>query len=163
MSQICVATADSSAGTWGVAPLFSKVDDGVTPNDTDLITSAAGGGSVCKLGVLKVTDGTNILYPEGGDYVITFRAKRGATTGASMTVKLYQATTLISTSSAPTLTTSFADFTHTLSAAEALNITDYTDLYFTLTTTSGASYQVQVSNIYMTLPDPDCDDSVIFI
>jgi hypothetical protein len=85
--------------------------------------------------------------------MISLGAKKSGSSTVSLVVKLYQGSTLISTSSTFTLTTSTDVYAHTLSAAEAANITDYTDLRLDLNcTASGSSSYPIVYAFMMNIP-----------
>jgi hypothetical protein len=150
MSQIGVPSADNANTGWTTSPLWSKVDE-IPYSDADYIIST-GAGSSCKLGPLKKTDGSALVDPvASGNHVLCIRAKR-VSTGGTLVVSLYQDTTLICTTTLTTIT-SLADYTYTLSAAEANAITDYTHLYILLVGGVSSSKYEYVTAVSLYTPE----------
>jgi hypothetical protein len=150
MSQVGVPSADNANTGWTTAPLWSKVDE-IPYSDADYIIST-GAGSSCKLGPLKKTDGSALVDPvASGNHVLCIRAKR-VSTGGTLAVSLYQNTTLICTTTITT-TTSLADYTYTLSAAEANAITDYTHLYILMVGGVSSSKYEYVTAVSLYTPE----------
>ena len=116
--QLLRPTSDITAGAWTPSSgtdLFSMLDE--TPyDDADYILASTSTTSEVKLGV-----GFDPASSTG--HIIRYRAKGNGT----LTVSLYQGTTLIATH-VPTLTSGFQTFTFTLTSTEADSITNYTDL-----------------------------------
>lgn len=117
--QLIRPTSDITSGAWTPSTgstLYGVLDE--TPyDDVDFITTSS--SSTCEV---KYNAGTDPVSSTG--HIIRYRAKG---TNGTLTVSLYQGTTLIATQT-PTLTTSYQTFTMTLSSGEANSITDYTDL-----------------------------------
>lgn len=128
--------SDISAGSWTVAPLWSKVDE-VVIDDADFITSET-------LVSPGNTSNADLRLNARGDplsstgQIISIRAKVTFTLGLNGGIRgeLRQGnnvtSTLIGTLTTDALTTSYVTYTYTLSGAEADSITDYGDLFLRL-------------------------------
>lgn len=117
---------DLSAGSWTPSTggdLYAMVDES-TASDTDYISVT--GASTCSLALNGVVDPVS-----SSGHVIRYRAKNSG--AGSLTVTLKQGATTIATSTNNSLTASYADYSFTLSGAEADSITDYTNLKIELT------------------------------
>lgn len=116
--QLIRPASDISSGAWSPSSgsdLFAMLDE-VVASDADFITTTSASTAEVKLstaGDPAVSTG----------HVIRYRAKGTGT----LTVRLIQGTTTIATH-VPSITTSFQNYTFTLSGAEADAITDYSDL-----------------------------------
>lgn len=138
MTQYAVPIGDISKTDWsqrtgdGDADAFDELDEGIDSGVTDddttsWQTATLNNGETrtieCLLG--SVTDPT---VHTGHTFKI--RARASGTTGVDRAgvIYVYQGTTLISTSTSTTFNLAYATKTHTISEAEAANITDYTDL-----------------------------------
>jgi hypothetical protein len=134
-SQTLLASADSVDGAWtdqsGGSSLAAAIDE-ATASDADYIHSedmpSASGTRV------KLATGDDPLSSTGHD--IHWRIRKIGTATIDMTVKLYQgggdslgAGTLIASFDRTDVSTTFTEFTETLSSGEADSITDYSDLY----------------------------------
>lgn len=118
--------ADLSAGAWTPSTggsLYAMVDES-TASDTDYISASS--ASTCSLGLNGVVDPAS-----SSGHVVRYRAKNNGS--GSVTVLLKQGTTTIASQVNNSLTTSYADYSFTLSGAEADSITDYTNLKIELT------------------------------
>jgi hypothetical protein len=82
---------------------------------------------------------------------LRIRAKRTSTKTTYLTFYLYQGTTLIASSGQKTLTSTWTEYTYTLSEAEVANITDYTALRVRFTMASDVA---AVSWCEFEIPDP---------
>lgn len=114
-------TADISAGSWVATPggsIYSVLDE-VSYSDTDYISTSSSTSAEISF---------PYIYPPNSkeDHIIKFRAKQ-ETTSLNLSVELYQGSTLISFF-IPTLTTSYQEFSWTLSEVDAASITDYSNL-----------------------------------
>lgn len=152
MTQTAFPTADVSTTGWSTAPLWDDVDD---DSDADYIQAETrASDATCELHSGNVSD------PVGNTtHVITVRAKYSTNNSrvGAVKVELYENTTLVATLPTTTLTTSFAEYTYTLSAGEADAMT-YTDLHFKVTGHmntggTGTSCVVYVSSVKFTCPD----------
>lgn len=150
MTQFAYPTSDvSTSGTWvnqasGSTNLYQSIDE-VSASDSDYVR-AFSSNAAYTAGLGSVTDP---MVSTG--HVIHARLRMSAS--ETMSVALMQGATTIASFS-PSLTTTFADYTYTLSGAEADSITNYSDLRlkFTRTTTSGSN-SVYVSQAYLETPD----------
>lgn len=135
------------ASGWTTAPLWSKIDE-VVADDSDFITGTASFGLITvDFGMTDAVDpATNV------GHVIRIRARNSVGATAILQVGLYSGVDLI-TLYTPSLGTSFADFSYTLSAAEADAITDYSDIRISLIYGDDASSGVvDISWIKFDLP-----------
>lgn len=138
MAQFARPNADIVIGSWTedddtTDALFGEIDEAAR-DDTDFVKSedlsAAGDSSVFACELSDVTD------PEASsNHIIRTALRKQGTAQMDATVELRQGYTgegslgtLIATLTQADLTTSFAEYSHTLSSAEADSITDYTDL-----------------------------------
>lgn len=121
MAQFARPDSDLVTGGWG-APVYSKVNE-VTPDATYAIGPNKSDGT-CELSLSSVIDPAS-----SGGHVLRCRAYIVGTfpTGINLYFQLLQGTTLIKQWT-PTLTTSGADYTYTLTSGEADSITNYADL-----------------------------------
>lgn len=157
MTQNLFPSADSAAGSWTTTPLWSKVDDEPGSGDADNIDAAVrGGDQACTL------TGGDLSDPlSAADHVISVRAKyttNGTRVGA-VKVELLEGATVRATLGASwqTLSTSYATYTYTLSAAEADAMT-YSSINWRITghmNTGGSGTQcnVQVASVKFSCPD----------
>ena len=138
MAQYAVPVADISKTDWsqragdGDGDAFDELDEGIDSGVPDDDTTAWQTGFLnngetrtieCTLG--SVTDpGVHT------GHIFKIRARASGSTGVNRAgvIYVYQGTTLISTSDSTTFNLAYATKTHTISEAEAGNITDYTDL-----------------------------------
>lgn len=120
--------ADTTVGAWTASSgsdLYAMVDE-TTASDSDYITTSS-----TTTGKLKVENSTD---PGSDNYhSVKIRAR---STGGTLTVSLIQGhpSETVIKSWTPTLTSSFADYTLTMSSGEASAITDYASLYVKLVT-----------------------------
>lgn len=145
MAQFARPDADLVIGSWTedddtTDALFGEIDE-ATRDDADFDKSedltAAGDTSAFAVSLSDVTD------PESSSgHTIRAALRKQGTAQMDATVELRQGYTseasqgtLIATLSQSALTTSFTEYTHTLSSAEADAITDYTDLQLRFTGT----------------------------
>ena len=157
MTQYAYPDADVSTTGWTTAPLWSKVDDAPGSGDADSIDAAVrAGDATCELGLAEPTDPVS-----SSDHVIEVRAKyttNNSRVGA-IKVQLVEGSTVRATlgSSWQTLTTSWATYSYTLSAAEADSLT-YSDMRVKITGHmnaggSGTQCNVQVASARLSCPD----------
>lgn len=138
MAQFARPDSDLVIGSWAedddtTDALFGEIDEAVR-SDTDYVKSEdlTGAGSTSAFAV-SLSDITDPQSSSG--HTIRVALRKQGTAQMDATVELRQGYvnegtpgTLIATLSQSNLTTSFAEYTHTLSAGEADAITDYTDL-----------------------------------
>lgn len=138
MPQFARPDSDVVIGSWTeddgtTDALFGEIDE-TTQSDTDFVKSedltSAGDTSAFAVSLSDVTDPTSST-----GHTIRAALRKQGTAQIDGTVELRQGYvsegtqgTLIATLSQSDLTTSFTEYTHTLSAGEADAITDYTDL-----------------------------------
>lgn len=126
MTQYARPNSDVSAGNWAPSTgsdLYAMIDD-VSTDDSDYIsvTNSGGGTETCQVGLSSVTD------PVASDlHVVTVRATDSS--GMSVVVLVVTlkqgSTTIASKTFTAVITTSPANYTFTLSSAEADSITNY--------------------------------------
>ena len=168
MAQYAVPTSDISKTDWAQrgtsgdsdADAFDELDEGINsgaPDDdtTSWQTLSLSNGETrtieCKLG--SVTDpGVHT------GHIIRARVRASGTTGCTRTAVIYcyQGTTLISTSASASVDLGYQTKEHTLSEAEAANITDYADLRIRLIGTwgvGGTARSMIISGMEMEVPD----------
>jgi hypothetical protein len=133
--QTLLVSADSADGNWrdqsGGSSLATAIDE-TSASDSDYIHSP---DTPQDEGTrLKLASGSDPASSTGHD--IKWRIRKIGTDTIDMTVKLYQgggdslgAGTLIASFDRTDVSTTFTEFTETLSGAEADSITDYSDLY----------------------------------
>jgi hypothetical protein len=142
--DVTVTVSDQSAGpstditttgwtaTGGTGTLASAIDE-FPADDADLITSP--GNPSSSVAECKFPSFTDPSFSTG--HRLDYRVRVRNAGSYTVVVGVYQGTTLIaSTSHTSGLTSSFQDFTLTLSGAEADAITDYTDLRVRVTATA---------------------------
>jgi hypothetical protein len=119
-------TKTAGAGTYSAAVNEVSVDD--TSYDESPATPSA---SVIEW---KLAAGS---YPGStAGHTVTVRMEQVSASSTSVVCALVQGTTVISSSTFTGLTTSFVDYSWTLTPTEASNITDYTDLRIRVTATA---------------------------
>lgn len=143
MAQFSRPSSDVTVSSFvanGGGSLYLAIDES-TASDTDYIYGPNNTADTCEVGMSAITD-PNI----NTGHVVRFRyAKVNAGTldtagnAVSVTVDLYQGSTLIATSGALTAT-GWADASFTLTSGEAATITNYSDLRVRITqSASGGS------------------------
>lgn len=152
MAQVARPDSDVSiGGGWAVTPsgtFYTTIDESVA-DDTDHI-STGNTGQTAKAGLSNVTDPVSST-----GHSITVRAK-GSGAGAEARVRLDQGgTNIVPYTVVPgTIGTTYADYTLTLTGAQADAITDYNDLQlsmeFSLVPFLGTGF---ISQAFMTVPD----------
>jgi hypothetical protein len=145
MSQTGRPASDITVGSWGTAPLWSKINDG---NDGTYIstTTAATTGEV-KLDSLDA--------PIGEGHILTIRAYASGSGGPERlnTWGLIQGSTEIAMQNDSITRNSFNPYTITLSSAQIANISDYTDLRVRFTAAQSNGETLRISNITFVIPD----------
>lgn len=138
MAQFARPDADLEIGSWAedddtTDALFGEIDE-ATRDDLDFDKSedlsAPGNTTPFAVSLSDITDPVS-----SAGHIIRVALRKQGTAQMDATVELRQGYvseaspgTLIATLTQANLTTSFAEYTHTLSGAEADAITDYTDL-----------------------------------
>ena len=125
MTQNSPPDSDVSAGGWTPTPIYEELDE-PSPDDSSEVTSGAGGFNVTfEVGLAE------LAWPKPGQQQLIVRLKRTETGGPPndppVRVELKQASSVIAQRTF-TPTTSYQNFTVTLTDAEKLLITDYTNL-----------------------------------
>lgn len=131
-------SADTSIGTYvdeaaGTTNIYTHIDE-VTASDADFIESVVAPSSAP-----YVTKLTTLIDPAASTgHILRVRAAKDAAGGSQidLTAELREGYvnegtpgTLIATLTQTNVTSSFTDYSHTLSGAEADAITDYDDLF----------------------------------
>ena len=128
-----VPASDIAPGGWGTTPLWSKIDNAPTPNDSDVIGLLIGSGpDTCDLG----TTAPAVPSDKTG-WVLGFRARRNTGDATSLNMRLFQGATEVKSSGNQAVTASLADYTFALSEAEAEDVTDFATTEFQLTGAGG--------------------------
>ena len=155
MTQYAYPTSDvNNGGAWTTEPLYNKIDE-EPYSDSDLVQSpASAADKAFTVGLGSLTDPTVHT-----GHVLRIRALVG--TSGTFKFELLQGATVIHDSGELSLTTSFAEYSFTLTAGEAANITDYAALRVRVTavTTYATKYQ-QVSWVRLEVPDVAAIDLV---
>ena len=153
MAQFPRPDADVTTTNWGTTPLWSKIDE-VTPSDTDYITAVANAVATAEC---SLSDPSGTPLVDTG-HIVRARLRAEKTNKAAViTVSLIQGTTSIRAvayDAEVDLTTSFAEYSFTLSEAEAANIDNYNDLRLRFAqTTATAGNFLEVSWAELEIPD----------
>lgn len=128
MVQYARPDSDISAAAWTPTPLWSNVDEG-SPGDATEITVSGLEGSTSALDEVSLSDVTD--PNKSTEHVIRFKGRFTEATESEVVdieVQLFQGATFIATTGFRAMGSSAAEYTYTLSAAEADAITDYSDL-----------------------------------
>lgn len=139
--------------------LFNEVDEDFnTPNDANTDYCSATVNSTPTQITFQLHTGSDPFLSTG--HIIRWRG-RSATNGKHVQMELRQGYvsegnkgTLIATSPSTALTTSFADYSYTLSGPEADSITDYTSLYLRYIAVDAGGMVNDLSVAGLSLPDP---------
>ena len=115
--------------------------DEVTPSDTDYISGASDASQECKLS-------TPPVIPASGGGILRFRAKGGD--ALTLIPSIRQGLNEIKKGSSVTLSTSYSEYTLSLSSAEMATITNWSDVRVRFTVGSGDAY---VSWAVLEVPD----------
>lgn len=150
MTQYARPSSDITTG-WTTTPLWSKIDEDPA-SDTDYIT----GTGASKTAECKLSAVSDPLSSSSHTWRTRLRAT-GSSSGEKVTLSLYQGSTLIATliNGSTIARGSFADWSGTLTAAQADAITNYSDLRFRWVTGSGngASETIDCSWAVLEVPD----------
>jgi len=159
MTQYARPDGDVSTGSWtddsaGFENLYQAIDESGTADDTDYIYSIeqeSGSPDTATFTLSNVTD------PSGSTlHKVTYRAKGDGGEGdvPTLTVVLLDGSTSIASWTNSSVATSFTDYTNTLTATEANNISDYTDLKLRFTRAVGDPMsEIYVSQSFFECPD----------
>ena len=137
MTQNLYPDADVAAASWTTTPLYQKVDEEPYSDSDDITYDAGftpGANSTCELSLDSGTDPSDHT-----NHILRVRMKRSgfAIPQGTANIYIYQGGTKIAEKGNFSLTTSYADYTLTLTTGEAANITDYTDLRAKIKGTNG--------------------------
>lgn len=153
-TQTQVARPDDDVtndGAWSPTTgsfLYAMLDEAVT-DDGDLIYATTAGTCVVSLDPVVAAGASD-------SHVWVVRGRKSVAT-AIVTTKLYCGATLIRTETISFTIAGFADHSYTLTESERTAITDWTDLrvsFFFDKDRSGAGAQAQISQTYVTVPEP---------
>ena len=148
MAQISKPDADITDGGWIRSDngtntnLYQLVSDGTT---TYIYDSSFGSPSPCTLGLENLTDPSS-----ASDHTISVSG-RYQSSSSNIIFQLFEGATFRGGATG-TLTNSFANYSYTLTSAEADAISDYTNLRIKLSASQGFS-QVQISHAQFSVPD----------
>lgn len=113
--------SDITVNGWTTAPLYEKLSD--NSDATYIVSSGTPSDDMCEVALSGLVDpGVST------GHTIHYRAAITMSGGHSLAVALYQGGTLIATITNSGLLLPFADYSYVLSATEADNITNYSDL-----------------------------------
>ncbi len=154
MAQFARPDSTVSAGLWTeIGPnteLWQAVDE-VTANDgTDFIDSGVGNNTTCELGLSNVTDPVSSV-----NHTIRFRMEGfGSGPPERVEVQLFDGATQIATTGVEASRAAWGTKFYDLTAAEADNIGDYTDLRVKVISSNlGAGESVIVTWVEFEVPD----------
>lgn len=131
------------AGNW--TGTYADINE-ITPDDSDYIRSPL--NNQYEEYLLSTPNNE----PNNGLGVLRFRGCKENTNTGSITPSIRVGSTVIKTGSSLSMTTSFAEYTLTLSEAEMANITDWTDVRVRFLCTTSSNY-VRVSWAVFEVPD----------
>ena len=147
MAQFARPASDITVGSWTTSPLYASIDE-ASYDDGDYITSVKSAtAETFEVKLSSVTDPQS-----GANHTIRIRASASLELGSTADVYLYQGATLIATRATINLTTSFAEYTYTLSEKDADAITDYTDLRIRVTASVAKNKYAYVSWAELEVP-----------
>jgi len=157
MTQYARPESDiSNAGSWSPSTgsdLFAVIDEAST-DDSDYVT--VDGGTMAAVKMFEVALGSITDPASSDDHKFVVRASDAAGVGVvDMTFVLKQGSTIIANSSQTSTTSSAANYTTILSAGEADNITDYSDLRIHVSGVDnmGMSTTMTIFQAYFEAPD----------
>jgi hypothetical protein len=133
--QTGVPTTDITTSTWtvtGGTGTFSSALDETVADDGDFVTSPNNPVSAVFETRFQTLTDPGVDTGHSFDY----RIRSNAATSSSVTVGLYQNTTLIASETRTSVPASFTTYTMTLSSGQAATITDYTNLRLRFTATA---------------------------
>jgi hypothetical protein len=122
MTQTALPASDVSTGSWTPTPVWPNI---MVPSPPDLqyVTSSAN-----PAGDAFVVNLNPLAWPGSGSQIVSVRLKATASNGPNVSVILLQSGTAIAAWNIPAPSTSFADYSFTLTPAQGALITDYTQL-----------------------------------
>src|SRR3990172_7874252 len=143
----------ATAGAWGTAPLWEKLDE-VTADDTatEIQSGTDPNNDPFEVQLSSVTDPQSSV-----GHIVRYRVTKTGTKAATVDVALYQGATLIRADIQQTVTDLYQTFTFTLTAAEADAIIDYTDLRVRVTANASGPVDptsVRATWIELEVPEP---------
>ena len=143
MTQYMRPASDINSG-WNCSTGSSRyaLIDEVTPSNTDYIYGGAGQYQECKL--------STPVIPASGGGILRFRAKTSGSSGIIPSIR--QGVNAIKIGSNVTLSTSYREYTLSLSSAEMANITNWSDVRVRFTLKSGVAV-AYVSWAVLEVPD----------
>jgi len=148
VTQYAYPTSDvENSGGWTTEPLWSKVDE-EPYSDADYVQALQNAVNLAFTVALGSPNDPNVHTGH------TLRIRAKCNVARAFKFELLQTSTVIHDSGSTNLTTSFAEYSFTLTEGEAANITNYAALRVRVTaiTTYGGEYE-QVSWIRLEVPD----------
>ncbi len=165
MTQYARPDSDVSVGGWTTADLYAKIDETPYSDADEIQAQVRASNQTCEVGLSDVTDPTS-----SSAHVIKIRAKFSTNNSrtATLDVLLIEGTTTRATFNTGTLTTGYAEYSYTLSGAEADAISDYTNLRLRFVGKmnaggSGTSCITFVSWAEVGVPDATVNGSVLAV
>ena len=139
MAQFARPDSTISAGLWdpvgGPATLWECVDEVAANDSIDYIEALNGENTTCELGLSNVTDPTT-----NTGHIIRFKMQGTGSGGPERCqVQLFDGATLIADTGIQASRAAWGTKTYTLTATEADNIGDYTDLRFKIVSSNLAA------------------------
>ena len=151
MTQTARPVSDITTDSWTTAPLWSKLND--VSDDTFVTGPVSDDTSYCEVKLGALTDPAS---SSGHTLYVRARVASGDGPAENLSWGLYQGATTIEVTSATISRTTITDYSLTLGAAQANNITDYTDLRVRLVQwdISGGE-NINVYDVWMECPGID--------
>ena len=170
MVQFVRPASDSAAGSWTTTPLWSKIDEGATGDDTTIISADNTSPDDADFTTNSVTDPAKST---GHILRVAWNKEAAAGHQVDPELELYQGDpggsgTLIAQITVTDIGATEQVDTHTLTGTEADNITDYTDLYLRLKRVGdtggspGSRRFLEVDYCELEVPDPFTPDLKAF-
>lgn len=117
-------SSDITVDGFSPTPLYSRLNETSPDGTTSEVTVANNGGDKTpEVALSAVTDPVSST-----GHIMSIYIKKSSNRTSAVTMYLYQGATLIASSSAIAVTTTYTQYDYTLSGAEADSITDYSDL-----------------------------------
>lgn len=144
---------DVSNNSWSAAPLWEKLDETTTDNETTQISSRTNpaSGDFFEVALSSLSD------PQSSTgHVLRYRLLKTQAKSIQATVYLYQGSSLIATTPVQSPGSAYTTYSYTLTGAEANSITNYSDLRVRLVpSTSGGGKPGELFATWIEFEVPD--------
>jgi len=154
MPQYSIPTADGDVSDWTCSTgtsRFALIDEGGTANDSDYIWRSSGSGVPLNTNDFQVTEITPLAST---GWVLYARAKIESAGTVPLNVSILSNGSTVTGQSFSVTSTSYVDFTYTLSPSECAAISDWTLTYLIIESHGGGGVNIRVSNAGIMIPDP---------